>query len=202
MWSTRPPPSRWQLLRGGIAPQNVFVSVDDGRRWFQMTPMPRSDQMITQLIPLSGPTLAVLYVVPSGKLIANLEANPALIGGLDDVDAGTRAATARALGLSHNPSLLPVLMNHLRDPDAFAGEQVARAIGTIGDRSVSADLLNLLMTAPAVERTRAALALGMLKSEDAVPGWPRCSAPATPRPNGWQPRRWRPSVRLRPSARW
>ena len=61
-------------------------------------------------------------------------------------------------------------MNHLRDPDAFAGDQVARAIGTIGDRSVSADLLNLLVTAPAVERTRAALALGMLKSEEAVPG--------------------------------
>ena len=61
-------------------------------------------------------------------------------------------------------------MNHLRDPDAFAGDQVARAIGTIGDRSVSADLLNLLVTAPAAERTRAALALGMLKSEEAVPG--------------------------------
>ena len=150
--------------------QYLFVSVDDGRQWFQMTPMPRSDQMIAQLIPLSGPTLAVLYVVPSGKLMANLEVNPALIGGLDDVDAGTRAATARALGLSHNPSLLPVLMNHLRDPDAFAGDQVARAIGTIGDRSVSADLLNLLVNAPAAERTRAALALGMLKSEEAVPG--------------------------------
>ena len=53
---------------GQHSTQYVFVSVDDGRRWFQMTPMPRSDQMITQLIPLSGPTLAVLYVVPSGKL--------------------------------------------------------------------------------------------------------------------------------------
>ena len=71
---------------------------------------------------------------------------------------------------THDPSLLPVLMNHLHDPDSLAGDQVARAIGTIGDRSVSADLLNLLVTAPAVERTRAALALGMLKSEEAVPG--------------------------------
>ena len=97
--------------------QYLFVSVDDGRRWFEMTPMPRSDQMITQLNPLSGPTLAVLYGVPSGNSMANLEVNPALIGGLDDADAGTRAATARALGLSHDPSLLPVLMNHLRDPD-------------------------------------------------------------------------------------
>ena len=68
------------------------------------------------------------------------------------------------------PALLPVLMNHLHDSDSLAGDQVARAIGTIGDRSVSADLLNLLATAPAVERTRAALALGMLKSEEAVPG--------------------------------
>ena len=155
---------------GRHSTQNVFVSVDDGRRWFQMTPMPRSDQMITQLIPLSGPALAVLYAVPSGRLMANLEVNPALIGGLDDADAGIRAATARALGLSHDPTLLPVLMSHLRDPDVFAGDQVARAIGTIGDRSVSPDLLTLLLTAPAGERTRAALALGLLKSDEAVPG--------------------------------
>ena len=155
---------------GRHSTQYLFISVDDGRQWFKMTPMPRSDQTITRLSPISGVSLAVLYMVPSGSLIANLEVNPALIGGLDDADAGTRAATARALGLYHDPSLLPVLMNHLHDPDPLAGDQVARAIGMIGDRSVSADLLNLLVTAPAVERTRAALALGMLKSEEAVPG--------------------------------
>ena len=156
--------------KGQHSMQYLFISVDDGRRWFEMTPMPPADQMITQLNPISGASLAVLYGTPSGNSIANLEVSPALIGGLDDADAGIRAATARALGLSHDPSLLPVLMNHLHDPDSLAGDQVARAIGTIGDRSVSADLLNLLVTAPAVERTRAALALGMLKSEEAVPG--------------------------------
>jgi HEAT repeat protein len=155
---------------GRHSTQYLFISVDDGRQWFKMTPMPRSDQTITRLSPISGASLAVLYMVPSGSLIANLEVNPALISGLDDADAGTRAATARALGLYHDPSLLPVLMNHLHDPDPLAGDQVARAIGMIGDRSVSADLLNLLVTAPAVEHTRAALALGMLESEEAVPG--------------------------------
>ena len=47
--------------------QSVFVSVDDGRRWFQMTRFHAADETITQLIQLSGPTLAVLYVVPSGS---------------------------------------------------------------------------------------------------------------------------------------
>ena len=150
--------------------QYLFISVDDGRRWFEMTPMPPADQMITQLNPISGASLAVLYGTPFGNSIANLEVSPALIGGLDNADAGIRAATARALGLYHDPALLPVLMNHLHDSDSLAGDQVARAIGMIGDRSASADLLNLLVTAPAVERTRAALALGLLKSEEAVPG--------------------------------
>ena len=150
--------------------QYLFISVDDGRRWFEMTPMPPADQMITQLNPISGASLAALYGTPFGNSIANLEVSPALIGGLDNADAGIRAATARALGLYHDPALLPVLMNHLHDSDSLAGDQVARAIGMIGDRSVSADLLNLLVTAPAVERTRAALALGLLKSEEAVPG--------------------------------
>ncbi len=102
---------------GRHSTQYLFISVDDGRQWFRMTPMPPADQMITQLNPISGASLAVLYGTPSGNSIANLEASPALIGGLDDADAGIRAATARALGLSHDPSLLPVLMNHLRDPD-------------------------------------------------------------------------------------
>jgi HEAT repeat protein/photosystem II stability/assembly factor-like uncharacterized protein len=150
--------------------QYLFISVDDGRRWFEMTPMPPADQMITQLNPISGASLAVLYETPFGNSIANLEVSPALIGGLDNADAGIRAATAQALGLYHDPALLPVLMNHLHDSDSLAGDQVARAIGTIGDRSVRADLLNLLVSAPAAERTRAALALGMLKSEEAVPG--------------------------------
>jgi HEAT repeat protein len=150
--------------------QFVFISVDDGRNWFEMTPAPRVDQIITQLTPLAGPLLAVLIPSQFGTQLVTLEAGPTFATGLDDVDAGMRAATARVLGLSHDASLLPNLLTHLRDPDALAGDQVARAIGTIGDRSVNADLLNLLVTAPAMERTRAALALGLLKSEDAVPG--------------------------------
>jgi HEAT repeat protein len=150
--------------------QYLFISVDDGRRWFEMTPMPPADQTITQLNPISGASLAVLYGTPLGNSIANLEVSPTLVGGLDNADAGIRAATARVLGLYHDPALLPVLMNHLHDSDSLAGDQVARAIGMIGGRSASADLLNLLVTAPAVERTRAALALGLLKSEEAVPG--------------------------------
>ena len=84
--------------------QSVFISVDDGRRWFEMTPASRFDSTIVQLIPLSGPSLAVLFVTPFGSPLVSLEVSPALISGLDSADAGTRAATARALGASGSSS--------------------------------------------------------------------------------------------------
>ena len=149
--------------------QSVFISVDDGRRWFEMTPAPRFDPTITQLIPLSGPSLAVLLVAPFGSPLASLEVSPALISGLDDADAGTRAATARALGLSHDRSLLPVLMNHLRDPDLLAGDQVAQAIGRLGDPAAVPLLMPALSDTDEVIRARAATALGLLQAKEAIP---------------------------------
>ena len=150
--------------------QSLFVSVDDGRRWFQMTPMPHADQTITQLNPISGASLAVLYGVPLGNSIANLAVNPALISGLDDTDANIRAATARALGLSHDPALLPVLMNHLHDPDPLAGAQVARAIGTIGDPTARA---HSVRSRPGlwVRVTRSSARLALSPAPVPAPSW-------------------------------
>ena len=150
--------------------QSVYISVDDGRRWFEMTPAPRLYQTITQLIPLDGSLLAVLLVTPFGSpMAAGLEVNPALISGLDDADAGTRAATARALGLSHDRSLLPVLMNHLRDPDLLTGDQVAQAIGRLGDPAAVPLLMPALSDSDEVIRARAATALGLLQVNAVVP---------------------------------
>ena len=42
--------------------------------------------------------------------VATLEVSPALISGLDSTDASTRAATARALGLSNEASLVPAAL--------------------------------------------------------------------------------------------
>ncbi len=149
--------------------QSVFISVDDGRRWFEMTPAPRFAQTIVQLMPLTGPSLAVSIVSAFGSPLVMLEVSPALISGLDSVDAGTRAASARALGLSHDRSLLPVLINHLRDPDLLAGDQVARAIGRLGDPAAVPLLMPVLSDAGEAIRASAATALGLLQAKEAIP---------------------------------
>jgi HEAT repeat protein len=149
--------------------QSVFISVNDGRRWFEMTPAPRFDPLIPQLIPLNGSLLAVLLAAPFGSPMASLAITPALIKGLDDADAGTRAATARALGLSQDRSLLPVLMNHLHDPDLLAGDQVARAIGRLGDPAAVHLLMPVLSDTDEIIRARAATALGLLQTQEAIP---------------------------------
>lgn len=93
--------------QGSHSSQSVYTSVDDGRRWFEMTLARPFDQTITKLLPLSGPVLTVLLVAPEGMAMAGLEVTPALIDGLNDTDAGTRAATAWALGLSRYPRCCP-----------------------------------------------------------------------------------------------
>ena len=149
--------------------QLVFISVDDGRRWFEMTPAPRVDQSIAQLIPLGGPLLAVLIPSQFGTQWVGLEVGPKFATGLYDPDPGMRAATARALGFSHDPALLPVLLVHLRDPDLFAGDQVAQAIGRLGDASAVPLLLPALSDTDETIRARAATALGLLRAEEAIP---------------------------------
>ena len=67
---------------------------------------------------------------------------------------------------------------------------------------MSADLLNLLVTAPAVERTRAVLALGLLKSEEAVPGLAALLSTGDPQAQRVAPEALAAMVRLQPSARW
>jgi hypothetical protein len=149
--------------------QDVFISVDDGRRWFAMTPAPRVDQPITQLTPLVGPLLAVLIPSQFGTQLVGLDVGPDFTAGLYDPDPGTRAATARALGFSHDPSLLPVLLTHLRDPDLLAGDQVAQAIGRLGNAAAVPTLIPALSDTNEAVRARAATALGLLHAEEAIP---------------------------------
>ena len=149
--------------------QRVFISVDDGRRWFEMTPAPRVDRPITQLTPLGGPLLAVLIPSQFGTQLVSLEVGPQFVSGLYDPDPGLRAATARALGFSHDPALLSTLMVHLDDPDLLAGDQVAQAIGRLGDASAVPLLLLALSDTDETLRARAATALGLLHAEEAIP---------------------------------
>jgi hypothetical protein len=149
--------------------QLVFISVDDGRRWFAMAPAPRVDQPITQLTPLVGPLLSVLIPSPFGTQLLGLEVGPDFAAGLYDPDPSVRAATARALGFSHDPSLLPILLTHLRDPDLLAGDQVAQAIGRLGNAAAVPLLMPALSDTKEAIRARAATALGLLHAEEAIP---------------------------------
>jgi hypothetical protein len=149
--------------------QFVFISVDDGRRWFEMTPAPRVDQPITQLTPLGGPLLAVLIPSQFGTQLVSLEAGSKFVSGLYDPDPGLRAATARALGFSHDPALLSTLMVHLDDPDLLAGDQVAQAVGRLDDAADVPLLLPALSDTDQTIRARAATALGLLRAEEAIP---------------------------------
>jgi HEAT repeat protein len=149
--------------------QLVFMSVDDGRLWFEMTPAPRVNQTITQLTPFVGPLLAVLIPTQYGTQLVGLEVGPAFAAGLNDPDPGMRAATARALGFSHDPALLPILLTHLRDPDLLAGDQVAQAIGRLGEKAAVPPLMSALSDTGEAIRARAATALGMLQAEEAIP---------------------------------
>ena len=154
---------------GQHSAQSVFISVNDGGRWFEMTPAPRFNPSITQLIPHNGSLLAVGLMGPFGAQMVSLVVTPALISGLDDADAATRAATAQALGLSQDWTLLPVLMSHLRDADLLAGDAVAQAIGRLGDPAAVPLLMLALSDTDEVIRARAATALGLLKARVAIP---------------------------------
>lgn len=149
--------------------QRVFVSVDDGRRWFEMSPAPSTDQPIAPLTPLIGSVLTVLVPIPLGTQLVSLEVGPPFAAGLYDSDPGVRAATARALGFSDDRSLLPSLLIHLRDPDPFAGDQVAQAIGRLGDAATVPLLMPALSDSNEGIRARAAMALGLLHAEEAIP---------------------------------
>ena len=148
--------------------QLAFISVDDGRHWFEMTPAQRLEHSITQMTPLVGPLLAVLIPGSLGTQVVGLDVGLAFATGLSDPDPGMRAATARAIGFSHDRALLPILLLHLRDPDLLAGDQVAEAIGRLGDAAAVPLLMPVLSDANEIIRARAATALGWLRAEEAI----------------------------------
>ena len=149
--------------------QLAFISVDDGRHWFEMTPAQRLEHSITQLTPLAGPLLAVLIPGALGTQVVGLDVGLPFAAGLSASDPSLRAATARTIGFSRNRALLPILLLHLRDPDLFAGDQVAEAIGRLGDAAAAPLLMPLLSDADEAIRGRAATALGWLHLEEAIP---------------------------------
>ena len=74
----------------------------------------------TQVIPVNGSLLAVWMVGPLGAQKVALNVSPALIGGVDDANAGTRGATALALaGMSPTESVRLVTLG--------------RALGLVGE---------------------------------------------------------------------
>lgn len=149
--------------------QLVFISVDDGRHWFEMAPAPRLGQRITLLTPMVGQLLAVSFLSPIGTQVLRLQAGPELTAGLSDADPGMRAATARALGFSHDRSLLPVLLMHQQDPDALAGAQVAQAIIRLGDAAPVPMLWPALSTADEALQAEAATAMTLRHAEETIP---------------------------------
>ncbi|MDQ1300668.1 MAG: hypothetical protein QG637_588, partial [Chloroflexota bacterium] len=149
--------------------QLAFISVDDGRRWFEMTPASRVDQLITQLTPLAGSLLAVSIPSFYGTQWVGLETGPDFAAGLNDPDPGIRAATARALGFSDDRAFVPALLTHLGDTDVLAGVQVAQAIGRLGDATTVSLLMPALSDADEAIRARAATAVGLLHVEEAIP---------------------------------
>ncbi len=149
--------------------QLVFISVDDGGHWFEMAPAPRLEQHITQLTPLVGQLLAVSIPSPFGTQELRLQAGPELTAGLSDADPGMRAATARALGFSHDRSLLPILLMHRHDPDPLAGAQVAQAITRLGDAAAVPMLMPALSAADEALQAEAATAMALRHAEETIP---------------------------------
>jgi hypothetical protein len=149
--------------------QLAFISVDDGRHWFEMRLAPRVDQAIAQLTPIAGSLLAVSMPSADGTQLVGLDVGRDFATGLDDPDPGLRAATARALGFAGERAVLPALISHLADPDLLAGDQVAQAIGRLGDAASVSLLLPALSDTDEVIRARAATAVGLLHAEEAIP---------------------------------
>jgi hypothetical protein len=154
---------------GSHTGQFVFISVDDGRRWFEMRPALGDGEPAKELSPVAGLPLSVSVLGPAGSQMLALDLGKQFTGQLDGSDPETRAAAALALGLSHDRTMLPLLLAHLDDPDAYAGDQVAEAIGLLGDSEAKPELLSDLDYGNEVLSARAAHALGLLHAEEAIP---------------------------------
>lgn len=150
-------------------PIGVFVSVDGGRHWIEMERAPLGSAPIRKLAAVPGRPLSVMAADGVGRHEVSLTLTADLLAGLDDPDAGRRAAVARAIGLLGDPAALLVLLSHLGDSDLLVGDQIAWAIGQLGEPSAVPALLQGLAAAEEAVQARAAYALGLLRAGEAVP---------------------------------
>jgi HEAT repeat protein len=166
----------------------IYASVDGAKTWFPMVAMvpvaghadastQNSMAQVSQLIATTGHPLEVSAVSAASGLGSSATAErgytlaitPQFEAGLDSTDRDVRAATARAIGLSGNHSMMPMLLAHLHDTDLYVGDQLAEAIGRLNDPSAVAPLVEALKDQDEAVRGRAASALGLMHAEQAVP---------------------------------
>lgn len=101
---------------GQHSTESAFVSPDGGTRWFQLQGLPAIGQSAgAQFQPVADHPLSVALTGTAGTSTLELRNATGLVSGLDDPDPATRAATARALGLAGDRSVVPALMKHLHD---------------------------------------------------------------------------------------
>jgi HEAT repeat protein len=151
-------------------PLGLFASVDGGTHWFQVARAALGSAPVKQIEPVPGKPLTVVAVDATGSHRFSMGLSETLLESLDAPDAGTRAATARAIGLVGDRAAIRVLLEALRrDTDILAGEQIAGALGRLGDRSVIPPLLETLGTGDEATQARSAYALGLLGAQEAVP---------------------------------
>ena len=107
-----------------FAPLGTFISVDGGRKWFELARAQLDTPAVQRLTPIPGQPLAVSAADTLGERTITLQATPQLLASLGETDAAARAAAARTLGLLGDPSLLPDLLRRLDDPDPDSGHQL------------------------------------------------------------------------------
>ena len=154
-----------------LTPLGVVVSVDGGRQWIQLSRARLDDTPLLRLEPVAGRSLTVVTLNSSTRRphTLSLALSPELLGLLDNGDQAVRSSAVRAIGLIGDSAVLPAMMQALADTDALTGQRAVDVTGRTDYRPAS-DLLWILESAPAAERIGAASALGLLKSEEAIPG--------------------------------
>jgi HEAT repeat protein len=151
-------------------PLGLFVSVDGGSHWFEMSRAALGSPPVEKIEPVPGNPLAVVAVDTTGEHRTQMGLSDKLLAALDDPDAGVRAAAARAIGLTGNAKAVPALLAHLQsDTNIVAGAQMADALGRLGDRTVIPALMETLRSGDEALQSRAAHALGLLGATEAVP---------------------------------
>jgi HEAT repeat protein len=151
-------------------PLGLFVSVDGGSHWFEMSRAALGSSPVEKIEPIAGNPLAAVTVDTTGEHRTQMGLSDKLLASLNDPDPGVRAAAARVIGLTGDAKAAPALLDHMRtDTNIVAGAQMADALGRLGDRAVIPALMDTLSSGDEALQSRAAHALGLLGATQAVP---------------------------------